>query len=256
MGVAGADDENLADNELSAADVAAGRHRELVGGRWEEIGSLQLEFLRNEGLRPDHRLLDVGCGCLRGGVRLAAYLAPRHYYGIDRSGELLRVGWEVELAATALQERVPREHLLRNDRFEAWRFGVAFDVAIAQSLFTHLPPAAIRRCLSELPACMAPGARFYATFFEAPTGWPAGTPIPRADGFVSYGDRDPYHYTLATMRELGDGLPWALVPIGDWGHPRGQRMLRWIRLPPAAGDRVIAAGGSPAADKTACARTP
>jgi hypothetical protein len=34
------------------AEVAAGRHRESVGGRWDEIGALQADFLVSRGLRP------------------------------------------------------------------------------------------------------------------------------------------------------------------------------------------------------------
>ncbi len=38
-----------------------------VGGLWDEIGQLQFDFLRAKGLLPRHKLLDFGCGSLRGG---------------------------------------------------------------------------------------------------------------------------------------------------------------------------------------------
>src|SRR3979409_2149502 len=60
-------------------------HRAAVGGRWEEIGELQFQFLRTHGLEPQHRLLDIGCGSLRGGVRFVSYLDPGNYFGIDIS---------------------------------------------------------------------------------------------------------------------------------------------------------------------------
>jgi hypothetical protein len=44
------------------SQVNAGRHREVVGDLWDELGNLQLAFLRKHGLRPEHRLLDIGCG--------------------------------------------------------------------------------------------------------------------------------------------------------------------------------------------------
>ena len=44
--------------ELTDEEIRAGRHREFVGGLWSELGKLQLDFLRAQGLRPDHRLLD------------------------------------------------------------------------------------------------------------------------------------------------------------------------------------------------------
>lgn len=44
--------------------LAAGKHRDIVGGRWEETARAQMAALRDAGLRPDHRLLDIGCGSL------------------------------------------------------------------------------------------------------------------------------------------------------------------------------------------------
>lgn len=81
-----------------ARNVAEGRHREMIGGMWEELGRLQHDFLIAQGLRPHHRLIDIGCGSLRAGVPLARYLEPAHYYGIDISPELLRAGLEREIA--------------------------------------------------------------------------------------------------------------------------------------------------------------
>lgn len=49
--------------------VASNPH-EAVGGDWEKIGKLQFEFLVSRGLRPHHRMLDIGCGTLRGGETL------------------------------------------------------------------------------------------------------------------------------------------------------------------------------------------
>jgi hypothetical protein len=56
------------DRELPPEEIRAGVHRDLVGGLWEELGRLQFEFLVGAGLRPEMRLLDIGCGCPRGGV--------------------------------------------------------------------------------------------------------------------------------------------------------------------------------------------
>lgn len=53
--------------QLTESEIAQKVHRELVGGMWDEIGTLQFVFLRDHGLEPSQRLLDVGCGALRGG---------------------------------------------------------------------------------------------------------------------------------------------------------------------------------------------
>ena len=70
--------------QLTDAEIESRAHRELVGGLWEELGVLQFEFLVKRGLKPHHRLLDVGCGALRGGVHFVRYLDPGCYHGIDR----------------------------------------------------------------------------------------------------------------------------------------------------------------------------
>ena len=49
------------------ADVKAGKHRDSVGGLWDEVGQLQVDFLVSRGLMQHHKLLDIGCGSLRGG---------------------------------------------------------------------------------------------------------------------------------------------------------------------------------------------
>ncbi|HXU44243.1 MAG TPA: class I SAM-dependent methyltransferase [Thermoanaerobaculia bacterium] len=216
---------------LSEEEIAAGFHRELVGGLWDEMGRLQLDYLIAEGLRPEMRLLDVGCGCLRGGLWFIPYLEPGHYYGIDVNAALLDVGYDLELQRAGLGERLPRANLLATGSFEASRFGVPFDFALAQSVFTHLPANFIRRCLIEVARAMPPGGRFYATFFECPADRPDALELRHEPGGIaSYLDSDPYHYRWRDLEWLAEGLPWRSEHVGDWGHPRAQRMARFVRL--------------------------
>jgi SAM-dependent methyltransferase len=130
---------------LTPSEIAAGFHRSFVGGLWEEIGRWQLEFLKEQGLAPHHLLLDAGCGALRGGIHLVPYLYDGHYYGFDINASLIEAG-RLELANTAITKT---PHLLVDDGFNASRFGVRFDIILAQSLFTHLFANSIVRCLVE-----------------------------------------------------------------------------------------------------------
>ncbi len=55
-------ESNYDDPDFVSGQVKAGQHREVIGGLWDEMGQLQLEFMRLHGLLPQHRLLDLGCG--------------------------------------------------------------------------------------------------------------------------------------------------------------------------------------------------
>jgi cyclopropane fatty-acyl-phospholipid synthase-like methyltransferase len=233
MSMAGSTDSDSPydDNAAIAASVADGRHREIVGGLWDEIGALQFEFLKHHGLNPHDHLLDIGCDSLRGGVHFAAYLHPAHYWGIDSNKSLLDAGYNVELMRLGLTVRVPRVNLLCDDEFSFEKFGRSFDVAVAQSVFTHLSANRIRLCLSRLAQVMPVGAKLFVTYFEAPEKHPIGEPLPHAiGGTTSFAYKDPFHYRLSDIEEMVGDLPWRVAWCGKWNHPRDQRMLIIERL--------------------------
>jgi len=58
--------------DLQLAEVIMkGKHRQAIGGLWEEMGKLQFDYLISQKLMPHHQFLDVGCGSLRGGFTLS-----------------------------------------------------------------------------------------------------------------------------------------------------------------------------------------
>jgi len=194
-------------------------HRGAVGGLWDELGKLQLDFLLAQGLRPQHYLLDVGCGSLRGGVHFIRYLEPEHYYGIDRNGERLEAGRTVELPRYGLTEKRPV--LERIDDFAVEQLGREFDYAVAQSVFTHLPAGAIELCLRNVGKVLVPRGRFFATYNERTGDGPDRVDRPE----LAY-DKDPiFRYDFAALAALADGTGLEPERIGDWGHPRGQQMV-------------------------------
>jgi hypothetical protein len=207
------------------AEVSQNRHRELVGGMWDDIGKLQFDFLRAQGLTPSAKLIDIGCGCLRGGVYFVDFLEPGNYYGVDISEELLNVGYDVELKSRGLQHKLPRANLVADGEFQFAKFSAAFDFGFAQSLFSHLPAGLVRQCLSRLAPNMAPRGRLFGTFFIVPDDHPAGAPCGRPHGIQTFDHKDPYHYRVAQIESLCEGLAWRPLVIGDWGHPRDQQMV-------------------------------
>ncbi len=207
--------------QLTEEELQSRVHREAVGGAWEEIGRLQFEFLQQQGLLPEHYLLDVGCGSLRGGIHFARYLDEGHYFGLDINASLLE-GGRRELCEAGLEHKRPQ--LALSGGFVASQFGQQFDFALAQSVFTHLPFNHIVRCLIEVRKVLKPSGVFFATFFESPSSGYLST-ISQPAGFVTHYDEDAYHQSWEEMQWLAKIAHWNVELIGDWQHPRNQRML-------------------------------
>lgn len=208
--------------------VEAGAHRGLVGGLWDEIGLLARDLVIAEGLTPGMRFLDIGCGCLRVGVHLVEYLDAGNYFGTDLSDELLSAGYERELGPLGLGPKLPRSNLLCDHEFNFDRFEGAprFDMALAQSVFTHLPLNHLRLCLEKLAPAMSPGGRFFATIFHCPDDSHWARPIHhQPGGITTYPARDPYHHRFDDLAHCARGLGWELAEPRDWNHPRNQALV-------------------------------
>jgi cyclopropane fatty-acyl-phospholipid synthase-like methyltransferase len=227
---AAANGQNQAENEygrqLTPGEIAKLKHREFVGGMWDEIGALQFEFMKKAGLAPQHQLVDVGCGCLRGGVHFVRYLEKGNYYGMDLNASLIESG-KRELQNLGILDRDP--HLLVSAEFGVSQFATQFDYGLAVSLFTHLYANHIARCLVEMGKSLRPGGKFFATFFQAPSPAHLAPITHQPGGIVSHFDSDPFHYSFAEIESLAGFAGLSVELIGDWGHPRHQQMLCFSR---------------------------
>jgi len=224
--VPGYRDPDYVGRVLTEDEVAAGKHRKWIGGHWDDHGLRQLNFLIEQCLQPEARLLDVGCGSFRAGRHLVDYLQPGNYYGIDANRSVMQAGYDHEL--TEVQRvKLPIGNLHSSDRFDV-DFGVRFDMAIAQSVFTHVSLNHVRLCLYRVAQVMRPGGKFYTTFNEQPKDFPV-------DGVVQtkrpkYTEKNVYWYYRSDIRWAAKFAPWEYRYIGRFGHPGGQRMIEFVRL--------------------------
>lgn len=61
-------------------------------GYWKELQAYQLKALVSNGMKPEHKLLDIGCGPLQGGIAFIKYLNPNNYFGFDIRQESVDAG--------------------------------------------------------------------------------------------------------------------------------------------------------------------
>lgn len=200
--------------------LASGRHRDIVGGRWEETGLVQMQILLAAGMDRHHRLLDIGAGCLRLGCRAVPYLDPGHYWATDQSRPLMLRGREVELADPS---RLPEAQLIADDSFDLPGVPDQMDFAIAFGLFTHLPlpmlELALRNIRRQLPSLQ----RFFFTSFIAPAeGYDA--PFRQPDGVVTHPARTPYHFVQASVFTAAEAANWQIETLPT-ELPRGQQLF-------------------------------
>lgn len=198
-----------------AVPLGGMHHRDYVGGMWDEIGSLQFEFLLRQGLLPSDCFLDIACGALRGGVHFIRYLQPGGYLGLDRDRALIERGVEHELGASLFEEKRPE--FVVSETFEFHRFSRKPRLSLAQSLFSHLTLADIASCLTSLHHFVDPGHILYATFNE-------GSLDENPAGSHSHAY---FRYPAAAMMRTGEQTGWSASYLGDWGHPRHQKMIRY-----------------------------
>lgn len=183
----------LAPNFYAEA-LSRGRHRDIVGGRWDETGRVQMAALVGEGLLPTHHLLDIGAGSLRLGSKAVPYLDPGHYWGTDLSGALMQRGYDLELTD---KDRLPIAHLVEDPDFNFPGVPPNIDYAIAFAVFTHLPLGHLKAALTNLHNRFPTLQRLLFTVFLAPDAPTALAAFRQPDGVVTHPHRAPYH-VLAT----------------------------------------------------------
>lgn len=197
--------------------IAAGRHRAIVGGRWDETGRIEMSILQDAGLLPHHHLLDIGAGALRLGCKAVPYLEPGHYWATDASREILLAGHRAELEDPA---RLDPAQLIEDARFDFPGVPSSITHAIAFAVFPHLPMAYVRRALTNLRRFERLES-FLFTVFLAPDPVSAMQPYRQPDGVVTHDIRAPYHVLAEDVAHLAQGSGWRVTRSAVM-LPRGQ----------------------------------
>jgi SAM-dependent methyltransferase len=177
---------------------------------WLQLGQLQFDYLTSHGLKPDMRMLEIGCGNLRAGRLFIDYLDTGNYYGTDISPDILLAA-ERTIVEYGLQRKLPYVSLVSDLRLEFLPDGY-FDVVHAHSVFSHSPLSVIEECLAHVGRIMAPGGFFDFTF-------------DRTEGNEHQVLREDFYYRTQTLIDLARRHGLAAEYMADWeetGHEQSK----------------------------------
>lgn len=118
--------------------AVSGRRHSLVGvpELWKMKRDFQIQFLKSRGLRPNHRLIDIGCGTLRGGLPIINYLEKGNYVGVEIREEAL-VEARKELIEAGLESKEPR--LVQVEDYPSLDLDCEVDFIWAFAVLIHMP---------------------------------------------------------------------------------------------------------------------
>ncbi|MCD0448350.1 class I SAM-dependent methyltransferase [Actinocorallia sp. API 0066] len=202
---AGAPDHISYYREVMRAEVADKSPFDAVGspshGHWLRNGRRQFEYLRAHGLRPDHTVLEIGCGNLRAGWRLIRYLETGRYHGVDISPDILLAAADT-VVQYGLQERLPHLMLVADLTFSSLPDD-HFDVVHAHSVFNHTPIEVIDECFAHVGRIMRPSAFFDFTF-------------DRTEGADHQVLQEDFYYRTDTLTALASAHGLTARFMDDW----------------------------------------
>ena len=107
-----------------------------AGHDYHMAGICQLEMLKRNGLKPNHHVLEVGCGALVAGRPLIQFLELDRYVGIEPNTWLVDAAYRhfPDMGEWFLDKRPV--FLSRTD-FDASETGRHFDFVISHSILSH-----------------------------------------------------------------------------------------------------------------------
>jgi hypothetical protein len=104
--------------EQAAQHLSTGKAHATLGPKLcdKEFGDpdSSVELLVSHGLRPEHVLVDYGCGSLRSGVHYMNYLNPGNYWGMDVADTFFTMGLEM-IDAQLLKEKQPNLRVIGDE---------------------------------------------------------------------------------------------------------------------------------------------
>ncbi len=129
------------------------------GAAWKGVRNFQIRFLLDSGLSPNHTLLDVGSGTLRGGIPIIAFLNRGNYWGVDVRSSVFPAARK-ELRKHRLVDKSP--NLIECPGFVDLDLGRKFDFIWGFSVIIHMTDEILEESLAFVARHLEDKAVFYA----------------------------------------------------------------------------------------------
>ncbi len=132
---------------------------------FEQAGREQLIALLQEGLHPESKVLEIGCGCLRIAYWLVRFLDPGCYHGIEPARQRVEYGLQYLFTSGEADLKQPRFDF--NANFDSSVFGARFDFFLARSIWTHACKTQIEATLDSFIRDSTPAGIFLTSYLPA-----------------------------------------------------------------------------------------
>ncbi|XP_010485911.1 PREDICTED: uncharacterized protein LOC104764148 [Camelina sativa] len=132
------------------------QHHSNYGEPWAG-GRDVFEFLAESAkLKPNSRVLEIGCGTLRVGLHFIRYLSPQHFHCLEKDELSLMAALRYELPSQGLLHKRPL--IVRGDDMEFSKFGsdTTYDLIYASAVFLHMPDKLVWTGLERLVEKLKP----------------------------------------------------------------------------------------------------
>jgi len=134
---------------------------------FDQGGRRQMIALLNEGLNPESKVLDIGCGCLRTAYWLIRFLDPNCYYGIEPARQRVEYGLRYLFTTEEVDLKQPRFDF--NPNLDTSVFATRFDFFLAGSIWSHASKSQIEVTLDSFVADSTSAAVFLTSYIPAQT---------------------------------------------------------------------------------------
>ena len=135
-------------------------------GLWDwERGIYYCDYLQRHGLKPDHTILDYGCGYGRVTIPVMHYIGDGgHYIGTELSKRRLALTKEwIEREGLSGKSH---ELIISKDNSMPFVADNSVDVVWVLSVFNHMPDAELETSLASMHRALRPGGTLFCYFLS------------------------------------------------------------------------------------------